>query len=307
MNDSWHSYPKIYNLGHAAISDLLDEDVLVEEKVDGSQFSFGRFGDELRCRSKGQQLIIDAPEKMFSLAVDQVKARFEHLHPGWTYRAEYLQKPKHNALSYDRVPQSNLIIFDINDAEESYLPYDLKKQEAERLGFECVPIVFHGKINSADEIFSYLERISVLGGQKIEGMVIKQYKKFGADKKVLLGKYVSEAFKEVHKNDWKKENPSNTDFISALGQNYRSKARWNKSVQHLKEKGELENSPRDIGKLIKEIPFDIDAECREEIKEKLFIQAWPHIKRIAIAGFPEWYKEQLVEKQFEKPTETKDE
>ena len=37
------SYPKIYSLGHAAILDLLDGRVIVEEKVDGSQFSFGLF------------------------------------------------------------------------------------------------------------------------------------------------------------------------------------------------------------------------------------------------------------------------
>lgn len=299
--DSWHSYPKIYNLGHSAISDLLDSEVLVEEKVDGSQFSFGRSDKDnvLLCRSKGQQIIVEAPEKMFNKAVEQVKKRFDQLHPGWTYRAEYLQKPKHNALAYDRTPEDNLIIFDICTAEEVYMPYEEKLAEATRIGLECVPLIYKGKINDAKEIFAFLERQSVLGGQKIEGVVIKQYVKFGADKKVLLGKHVSEAFKEVHKNEWKKENPSNTDFISALGQSYRSKARWNKAIQHLKEKGELENSPRDIGKLMKEIPVDIESECAQEIKEALYKHAWPHIRRIAMAGFPEWYKEELVKSQFE--------
>jgi len=36
--NSWHSYPKIYALGHAAIIELLDGEISVEEKVDGSQF-----------------------------------------------------------------------------------------------------------------------------------------------------------------------------------------------------------------------------------------------------------------------------
>jgi len=35
METSWHSYPKIYNLGHRAIRDLLEDPVVVEEKVDG--------------------------------------------------------------------------------------------------------------------------------------------------------------------------------------------------------------------------------------------------------------------------------
>jgi len=40
-----NSYPSIYNLGHHAIATLLDAPVLVEEKVDGSQFSFEAFRD----------------------------------------------------------------------------------------------------------------------------------------------------------------------------------------------------------------------------------------------------------------------
>ena len=35
--------------------------------------------------------------------------------------------------------------------------------------------------------------------------------------------------------------------------NYRTVARWEKAIQHLNESGRLENSPRDIGPLIKEI------------------------------------------------------
>ncbi len=41
LHASWHSYPKIYGLGHKAITELLSDNVMVEEKIDGSQFSFG--------------------------------------------------------------------------------------------------------------------------------------------------------------------------------------------------------------------------------------------------------------------------
>lgn len=45
--------------------------------------------------------------------------------------------------------------------------------------------------------------------------------------------------------------------------------------------------------------------CRKDptrIKEKLFAFAWPHIARIVTHGLPEWYKEQLLKKQFERET-----
>lgn len=301
---SWHSYPKVWNMGHSAILDLFADDVVCEEKVDGSQFSFGIFDFEsgergLRIRSKGAQMIVDAPEGMFIRAVETVKALQDRLHVGWTYRAEYLAKPHHNALRYDRVPKDHLMVFDINTAEEVYLSRPEKEAECERIGLEVIPLLHSGRVETLEFFRSFLDRNSVLGGQKIEGVVAKNYARFGKDKKVLMGKFVSEAFKEVHSKEWKNANPTCGDIIDQLSQSYRCDARWHKAVIHLREKGLIEDSPRDIGKLIPAIQEDLVEECAEEIKGKLWDFAKKHIVRKSVAGFPEWYKEQLLKKQFE--------
>lgn len=295
---SWHSYPKVYNIGHPAIVDLLADDVIVEEKIDGSQFSFGIFGGDIKVKSKSNEMIVDAPEKMFQRAVDTVLAIAPMLHDGWTYRAEYLQKPKHNVLAYDRIPNNHLILFDVNTDEEAYLCYDEKYAESERLGLECVPLLKFGTLNAIEQMTELLETVSVLGGQKVEGVVIKNYQRFGRDGKVLMGKHVSEAFREVHKKDWKLSNPGRNDVVAVLQNKYRTEARWNKAVQHLRERGELENDPRDIGKLMKECQLDTMNECAEEIRDALFRWAWPQIGRAITRGLPEWYKNSLMERQF---------
>jgi hypothetical protein len=143
--------------------------------------------------------------------------------------------------------------------------------------------------------------VSILGGQAIEGVVVKpkNYDLYGTDKKVLMGKFVSEAFKEVHRKQWGESNPSTKDIISRIGDEYRTAARWNKSIQHLREAGRLVNDVQDIGPIIKEIPEDVLKECEEEIKEKLFKYAWPHIRRSLHSGFPEYYKELLLKRSFE--------
>lgn len=296
QNNSWHAYPSIFAMGHRVLKELLDDPVIVEEKVDGSQFSFGIIDGQLRCKSKGKELVIDAPEKMFSKAVTTVQKL--DLHPGWTYRAEYLQSPKHNALAYDRVPVNHLMVFDINIGHEEYLDYGAKKAECERIGLECVPLVYAGYISDSQHILSMIDRISVLGGQKVEGVVIKNYAKFGPDKKVLIGKFVSEAFKEIHAAAWKNTNPTNNDVISKLTDMLRTPARWNKAIQHLKEAGNLDGSPKDIGNLIKEVQTDIQKECTELVKDRLFEWAMPQILRGTIKGLPEWYKEELLKGQF---------
>lgn len=294
--ESYTGYPKIYALGHSAIKELLFDEVTVEEKVDGSQFSFGIFNGELHCKSKGATINIEFPEPMFSKAVEVIKKL--DLIDGYTYRAEYLKSPKHNVLAYDHVPKNNLIIFDINVGTESYLDYPAKVKEAERIGLETVPIMYVGKIEDPAGITSLLENVSILGGQKIEGIVIKNYSRFGLDKKVLMGKYVSEAFKEVHSAEWKEANPTKTDIVAFLIASYKSPARWNKAIQHLKEKGKLTNSPKDIGMLIKEVQEDIELEEKEEIKNKLYANVIGHIKRGVVGGLPEFYKEHLMKEQF---------
>lgn len=300
--ESWHSYPSIYSLGHRAIAELLTVPVLVEEKVDGSQFSFGMDTEGIRVRSKGCEMNVEAPEQMFRRAVDTVKELAPMLNPGWTYRAEYLAKPNHNTLIYSRVPTKHLIVFDVNRGHEDYLTWEEKKAEAERLGLECVPKIFEGMLDSIEKFRSFLQTDSLLGGQKIEGVVVKPvgYALFGRDKKCLMGKFVSEVFKESHSLSWKESNPGQNDILERLGGVYAVQARWMKAVQHLKEAGQLQEDPRDIGALLKEIPADIEKECTEQIKEKLYEWAWPHLRRMVTRGFPEWYKEQLLKKQFEK-------
>jgi len=197
------------------------------------------------------------------------------------------------------VPKKNLIIFDINDGEESYLTRVAKRWEAERLGLECVPVLSYIKvIENPEELRALLETTSILGGQKIEGVVIKNYKRFGMDKKILMGKFVSEKYKEVHAASWKNSNPSHRDVLDLLSTAYRTPARWQKALQHLKDANQIENSPRDIGLLIKEVWPDIEKECKEEIKEKLYTWASGHLKRGVIRGLPEWYKQLLMEEQF---------
>ena len=301
ISTSWHGYPKVYNLGHKYIREIFSDDVLIEEKIDGSQFSFGRFGGILKCRSKGCSINPDYPEKMFKLACDYVKSLDfvdNSLHDGWTYRGEFLAKPRHNSLVYERVPLHNIIIFDINTGEEDYLSYEQKKEEAQRIGLETVPLLYNGKIGSPDEVINLLDRTSILGGQKIEGFVVKNYNKFTDDKKAMMGKLVSEAFKEVHQKEWKNTNPGALGIIELLIGKYKTPARWDKALLHLKEEGKLQGAPEDIGFLIQAIGDDIEMECSDEIKADLFKWGWSKIRRGCMAGFPEYYKERLLRESF---------
>lgn len=303
--NSWHSYPKIFNVGHKYLASLFADEVVVQEKVDGSQFSFGLFGDRLLVRSKGVEMDAESPEKMFSIIVDYVKSIKDKLVDGHTYRGEYLAKKSHNTLCYDRVPAGNFVLFDIEIAEQDYAPHDYLVSEAARLGFDVIPQLWsgHGKDLSIEKLKGMMDRMSFLGGVKIEGLVVKNYHQYGPDKKALFGKIVSDDFKEAHGEEWSSKHPCPSDFYEQLGQRYRTTARWQKAVQHLKEQGLIDQAPADIAKLFKEINSDVIAECKGEMMEALFEHAWRKISKQLTVGMPEWYKEQLLKAQFEQAGE----
>ncbi len=306
-----HSYPSIYNLGHAAIATLLHGPVIVEEKIDGSQISFsrqlGRYREDedwtpiLEIRSKGAGINKLAPEGLFKKAVDWLLLIQDKIPIGYTFRGEYLSKPAHNVMQYGRIPTNHIIIFDIEKGDQEYLSPADKAKMAAKLGLETVPVLHVGGL-AIEQLRDLLEHESILGDQKVEGVVIKplSYDLYGRDKKVLMGKFVSEAFKETHAAEWKLLHgpKSSNDILRELAATYSSPARWQKAVLHLREAGKITDSLRDIGELMKEIPNDVQKECEPEIKEALFKWAWPNLRRSVARGLPEWYKNELLLKQF---------
>jgi hypothetical protein len=302
MNDTeikmLSSYPSVYALGHRAIQEILTGPVVVEEKIDGSQFSMGRTLDgELVCRSKGQHIFVEKPEGMFAQAVDAAKQL--PLTPGWTYRCEYLRVPKHNTLVYGRIPKNHLIVFDVMTGLETYLSPFEKRNEADRIGLDCVPCFHVGSPASINEVAEYLNRESCLGGCKIEGVVIKNYNLFTVDKKIAVAKFVSAEFKEKHGVEWKKSNPGRSDVIGGIVAALKTEARYRKGVQHLQERNELTQSLKDIGPLIAEVGKDVQKEEEQFIKDHLFNYFWPSIRSGVIAGVPDFYKNHLAEKSFQ--------
>jgi hypothetical protein len=292
------AYSKVYSLGHRAIRELLNGEIVVQEKIDGSQFSFGVINGELQCRSRSHPLDLDNPHKLFALAIETVKSKKDLLTPGWTYRAEAVTSPRHNVLQYSRIPTGGLIIYDIDVGGQNYLSYSEVVEECGRLQLERTPyfIPLHSDWVK-EHVEKYLEEESCLGGTKLEGIVIKNYDRFTIDAKTMMGKYVSEAFKETMRGRGPK--PGKKEAILGIIEHFKTEARWNKAIQHLRENGELENDPKDIGPLIKELHQDFNAECIEEFKNLLYIHFHKEVISGIVKGFPEFYKGLLMEKQFE--------
>ena len=173
---SFHSYPKVWNLGHPSVKEIFEDEVEVQEKIDGSQLSFGKDHDgTIHIRSKNREFPINGPDSLFERAAEQIAKRADKLPVGYTFRGEYLNKPKHNCLVYDRTPIDNIVIFDVTSDLHQYLEPSTVARMAEELVFEHVKSTTM-KISSIDDVKELMELPSMLGGKR-EGLVFKNYKR----------------------------------------------------------------------------------------------------------------------------------
>lgn len=291
-------YTKILTLGSMGTERALVGSVVVQEKVDGSQFRFGMTTDgELEFASRRTQLFPGAVTKMFVDGVEyitSIRDRMEDLRDVWFF-AEYLQKPKHNALKYDRIPKNHLMLFDVWDGM-CWATGSALKIWTDFLNIDVVPELFVGE-TTVDDLIELHKTESYLGGQKVEGVVVKNYHEImaiGGTTFPVFTKLVRQKFKELNKTNWRGH--SGKSNLQEFLESFCTEARWRKAVQHLKESGDLQNMPQDIGPLMREVSRDIDAEETENIKEALYKLYARDIKRSATRGLPEWYKSSLLER-----------
>ncbi len=302
-------YQKIQQPYHKEVQNIWKGHIVVEEKIDGSQFRIEIIKNgEISCGSHHQELSM--VDSMFKLGTDQAQEIFKSLPENMTGAdkitvfCEYLSKPKQNTIAYSRTPGKNLVVFDVM-YDDKYLNRKLKENFVNLYeGLEITPLLWEGEGKDfTDEIKAeILLKPSYLGHQggydKVEGIVVKAYDNYYDVNRYpylqgqwLCTKIVNESFQEKNKV----ENPGVGGKMQKLKDSVNSEARWRKAVQHLKERGELLNEMKDMAKLAPEVQNDLLEEEKENIKEELWKLYGKSIIHNSIKGLPEWYKEQLVE------------
>lgn len=300
------SYQKISQPYKEEVQDIWKGHLVIEEKVDGSQFRIEIEDGKLKCGSHHMD-DLSLVDNNFKKATDAAQEIFQHYigtQDKTSVFCEYVSKPKQNTIAYQRIPKNYLVVFDVKIGTK----YLNRKQKEEWVDLfpdlEIVPLLWEGKGEDFNETIQkeLLTTPSFLGHQKgydrIEGIVVKNYDQwYDVDKYPYLEghwlctKIVNESFKEKSKI----ENPGAGQKLQDLKDSLRSEARWRKGVQHLNEKGLLINEMQDMRFLVKEIKDDIQDEEIQFIKDELFSLYGRDILDYATKGLAEWYKNLLME------------
>lgn len=193
-----HSYGAVRHWNDLRMKYLLEEIVVIEEKLDGWQVSFGVMEDfegqrQLALRTKNT--IQEHPDIWEPLQPlwDRLETIQSLLKPGWTYRGEYLPERKMHKITYDRPASGLVVIWDIDRGAEDYLQPRQKRDEAMRLGFDVVQPLAVGKFKPSD-IPKLVPDHSMLGG-RTEGVVIKNYRR-NYKNRMMKAKYVRPEFRD---------------------------------------------------------------------------------------------------------------
>lgn len=283
---------------------LLDGEIVIQEKIDGSQGAAMVKGDNLYFRSKGTHRDMYSPDRMFAPTIDHFKDVADAMEEGLVYYGEVMATESQNTLTYDTIPDGHFILFDIWDIEnEEWLSEAAVANWAVNFGVEPAETLFIGTGGDFDSLDSlveyceeeYLTEESFLGGPRMEGVVIKNRDATTPHDRLCAAKIVRDDFKERNQKNWKQQENDQKTVVENIIEEQNKENRWEKVVQHAAEDGTLDGEMADLADLFPRLREDITDEIGPEAKERLWEAVEGDIFRALKSGFAEYYQERLLE------------
>jgi len=256
----FRKYLKIHQLGHEEnifIFNNPEEEIVVEEKIDGANFRFyiNEFG-EIIFGSRSQQLSESKEHKFaknFERCIRHIKEKLYGKdlmkYRGMIFYGEDCIK---HSMGYDWEKMPSYLGFDINNDENPdyprrYIPFPLVKDIFEELDLDFVPVIKICKakdISKIDESMVPISEYAILSGaednRKAEGIIFKKYRfnENNNDDGQIFAKYVRDKFKEINAEAFgtRKANKTQDDTGEVIFK-YCTNARIDKIVFKLLDEG----------------------------------------------------------------------
>jgi hypothetical protein len=270
----FETYRKIKRIGDDENKDIfsnLNDEIIIQEKIDGGNFRFAVVNNQLIFGSRTQQLQESKEhkyEKNFQKCISHVKGKLSNKDlTKYNHLIFYGENCVRHTMAYnwDKIP--SFLGFDIKNLQtERYLEYKEVERIYKELELDLVPLIKICKASEITEINDDLVPISEYSlesakDQKAEGIVFKNYNK------QIFAKYVRDAFKERNSVVFggnpkynKVDDTNNGDFVFKYCTNQRiEKLVWKKIDLGNKLGMQL------MGHLIRETYLDIIEEEWKEI------------------------------------------
>lgn len=235
-------YMHIERLGNDEVAGILDGDVYVFPKIDGTNSSVWIGEDcKLRFASRNRELSIDNDNAGF-MAKTMHDANIGNLlltHRNLRLYGEWLVP--HSLKAYDEKAWNKFYVFDVfDDVTQTFMPYNEYSTLLNTYGIEYIPAMGHGMNPNQDSIIRFLDQNHYLlkdGYDGVgEGVVIKNYgfkNKFGRTTwaKIVTNEFKAKHAKEMGPNEIK--NIETHEYLFAL--QFVTASLVEKTVEKIKE------------------------------------------------------------------------
>lgn len=192
------------NIENKAIFDYPDDEIIVEEKVDGGNGCFFVGDGVLHVCSRNRDLTAEKDDKTFSASRKWLVENLDlsKLDANYFYYFEHMQK---HSISYEE-NAPKVIGFDVIPKEGAFgrepkfLGRTAKEEAFKAIGVPVVALVWRGKTKeiTPELTASWLEKSSYYPG-KPEGFVAKNYARENVYGRQMFMKVVNEGFSELNK------------------------------------------------------------------------------------------------------------
>ena len=189
MSSISHLQDLYHKKGNEFINNLFSSFVTVNEKMDGSAFTFERDIDngKFKFYKRDQRNPITMVDRTIMKYYEKPIQYIESLPPhiiqliprGWRFGLEYFSSPQPLEIAYDRMPNNNLILSYVHKLDNGRAKSTIQSKEdldkwADLLGVEKPPIIFQGKLTDGQKR-SILEFINTPFSDLIEEFRTKSF------------------------------------------------------------------------------------------------------------------------------------
>jgi len=189
MSSISHLQDLYHKKGNEFINNLFNSFVTVNEKMDGSAFTFERDVDngKFKFYKRDQRNPITMVDRTIMKYYEKPIQYIESLPPhviqliprGWRFGLEYFSSPQPLEIAYDRVPKNNLILSYVHKLDNGKAKSTIQSKEdldkwADLLGVERPPIIFQGKLTEGQKR-SILEFVNTPFSDLIEEFRTKSF------------------------------------------------------------------------------------------------------------------------------------
>lgn len=265
---SFKKYPKIESLGNDANRDIFlypEDQIVIEEKVDGGNGSFWLENDVIHYGSRNRDLTSEEDIKTFQKQRNYIMGILadKKLNPDYFYYVEWMTK---HTINYTGAPDAIGIDIRIRHSanEEGFglfLGKEIREAEFKRLGIANVNCVWTGQARDLRQI-----KLEDLVGKSayydgfMEGIVIKNYvRKATIGNHQIYAKIVRKEFKECNKTVFGNIRQKNSDTMKIV-EEFCTNARIKKIIHKCVNE---DNLPLDL-KLMSKVPTGTIKDILEE-------------------------------------------